>query len=60
VIPAGPTSDSADILHQKSSYQLPLDLRKGDRIEILSAGAYTHTYAAAGCSGIPPLPAYCI
>jgi ornithine decarboxylase len=60
VILAGPTSDSADILYQKSSYQLPLDLREGDRVEILSAGAYTHTYAAACCNGIPPLPAYCI
>ena len=43
---AGPTCDSADVLYEKSDYELPLALRAGDRIEILSTGAYTTTYSA--------------
>lgn len=60
VILAGPTCDSADILYESSSYQLPLDLREGDRLQILSAGAYSHTYASVGFNGIPPLRAHCL
>jgi ornithine decarboxylase len=60
VILAGPTCDSADILYEKSSYDLPLDLKEGDRVEILSAGAYTHTYASICLNGLPSLRAYCI
>ena len=60
VILAGPTCDSADILYEKSSYELPLDLKEGDRVEILSAGAYTHTYASICLNGLPSLRAYCI
>ncbi|MBD1868996.1 type III PLP-dependent enzyme [Cyanobacteria bacterium FACHB-471] len=60
VILAGPTCDSADILYDKAGYELPLDLKIGDRIEILSTGAYTHTYSSVGFNGFPPLPVYCI
>jgi ornithine decarboxylase len=60
VVIAGPTCDSADILYEKSNYTMPLALEVGDRVEILSAGAYTTTYASIGFNGFPPLPIYCI
>jgi ornithine decarboxylase len=55
VILAGPTCDSADILYEKFHYQLPIDLKAGDRIYILSAGAYTTSYSSIGFNGFPPL-----
>ncbi|GJL69372.1 MAG: hypothetical protein NPIRA06_20070 [Nitrospirales bacterium] len=55
VILAGPTCDSADVLYEKTSYELPMDLAIGDRIEVLSAGAYTSSYASVGFNGFPPL-----
>ena len=58
VVLAGPTCDSADILYEKNVYALPLDLACGDRIEILSAGAYTSSYASVGFNGFPPLRTY--
>jgi ornithine decarboxylase len=60
VILAGPTCDSADILYEKTKYKLPIDLKVGDRIEIYSTGAYTHTYSSVGFNGFPPLKVYCI
>jgi ornithine decarboxylase len=60
VVLAGPTCDSADILYEKSDYQLPLALRSGDRVWILATGAYTTTYASVGFNGIPPLASICI
>ncbi len=60
VILAGPTCDSADVLYERSRYELPVDLAVGDRLEIGAAGAYTTTYAAVGFNGFEPLRAYCI
>jgi ornithine decarboxylase len=60
VVLAGPTCDSADILYEKSNYRLPLDLKVGDKVEILAAGAYTNTYSSVGFNGFPPLKTYCI
>lgn len=60
VILAGPTCDSTDILYRRHPYELPLDLTIGDRIEVLSAGAYTASYAAVEFNGFPPIRAYCI
>ena len=57
---AGPTCDSADILYEKTEYRLPLDLKVGDKVEILSAGAYTSSYASVGFNGFAPLKTYCI
>lgn len=57
---AGPTCDSADILYQHTPYSLPEDLTTGDRVDILSAGAYTHTYAAVAFNGFAPLDAVAI
>ena len=36
------------------------DLAVGDKVEILSAGAYTASYASVGFNGFPPLRTYCI
>jgi ornithine decarboxylase len=60
VIIAGPTCDSADILYEQTEYRLPADLAVGDKVEILSAGAYTASYASVGFNGFPPLRTYCI
>jgi ornithine decarboxylase len=60
VILAGPTCDSADILYERTEYRLPLDLRVGDKIEILSTGAYTASYASVGFNGFAPIRTYCI
>jgi ornithine decarboxylase len=57
---AGPTCDSADILYEKTEYQLPLDLKVGDKIEILSTGAYTSSYASVNFNGFAPIKTYCI
>jgi ornithine decarboxylase len=55
---AGPTCDSADILYEAADYQMPLALEAGDRIEILSTGAYTTTYSTVGFNGFPALRDY--
>ncbi|MDA0238574.1 MAG: type III PLP-dependent enzyme [Proteobacteria bacterium] len=60
VILAGPTCDSMDILYEKAPYELPLDLKIGDKIQILSTGAYTTTYSAVGFNGFAPLQSVCI
>jgi ornithine decarboxylase len=52
---AGPTCDSADVLYEKSAYELPLALAEGDFVDVLSAGAYTTTYSSIGFNGFPPL-----
>lgn len=57
---AGPTCDSADILYQKTPYDLPATLAEGDLILIEQAGAYTTTYATNGFNGFAPLRAVCI
>ena len=60
VILAGPTCDEADVLYQNADYQLPLALKIGDKIEVLSTGAYTASYSAVGFNGFPPLREYFI
>jgi ornithine decarboxylase len=55
---AGPTCDGADILYEKSNYRLPLALTSGDRVELLSAGAYVTTYASQRFNGFAPLAEY--
>jgi ornithine decarboxylase len=58
VILAGPTCDSMDILYEDHKYRLPVDLKVGDRIYILSTGAYTASYASVGFNGFPPIKTY--
>lgn len=60
VIIAGPTCDSADVLYEKSSYSLPSNVKVGDKLYILSTGAYTTSYSAVGFNGFAPLKAFCI
>ena len=60
VVLAGPTCDSADILYEKTPYLMPLDLSIGDKVKILSAGAYTSSYSSVGFNGFAPLKTYCI
>ncbi|MGB0498813.1 MAG: type III PLP-dependent enzyme [Rubricella sp.] len=57
---AGPSCDSADVLYEKRPVQLPLDLRAGDRVRILTCGAYTTSYSSVGFNGFPPLDYVCI
>jgi ornithine decarboxylase len=52
---AGPTCDGADILYEKSNYRLPVSLMSGDRISLLSTGAYVTTYASQRFNGFAPL-----
>ncbi len=55
---AGPTCDGADIIYEKSNYRLPLALTSGDRVELLSTGAYVTTYASQRFNGFAPLAEY--
>jgi ornithine decarboxylase len=55
---AGPTCDGADILYEKSNYRLPLALRSGDRVELLSTGAYVTAYASQRFNGFQPPAEY--
>ncbi len=52
---AGPTCDGADILYEKANYRLPLALTSGDRVHVLSTGAYVTTYASQGFNGFAPM-----
>jgi ornithine decarboxylase len=55
---AGPTCDGADILYERSNYRLPLALTSGDRVELLSAGAYVTAYASQRFNGFAPPAEY--
>ncbi len=60
VVLAGPTCDSADILYEKTEYRMPLALKVGDKVSILSTGAYTSSYASVNFNGFSPIKTYCI
>lgn len=60
VVIAGPTCDSADILYEKTEYRMPARLKAGDKVLILSTGAYTTTYSAVNFNGFAPLETICI
>jgi ornithine decarboxylase len=60
VVLAGPTCDEVDVLYDKAGYHLPLDLKVGDKVQIMAAGAYTTTYSSVGFNGFPPLASYYI
>ncbi|MFI6484844.1 type III PLP-dependent enzyme [Nonomuraea sp. NPDC050663] len=57
---AGPTCDSADILFERAPYTLPLGLTAGDHVDILSAGAYTTSYASICFNGFTPPAVICL
>ena len=52
---AGPTCDGADILYEKANYRLPLGLKCGERVQVMSTGAYVTTYASQRFNGFAPL-----
>jgi len=58
VIIAGPTCDSQDILYEDHKYLLPVDLKIGDKLYFLSAGAYTASYASVCFNGFSPIKTY--
>ena len=55
---AGPTCDSTDVIYECTHYELPLALTAGDRIRLLSTGAYTTTYASVAFNGLSPAYEY--
>jgi ornithine decarboxylase len=57
---AGPTCDSADVLYERTPYDLPLSLTIGDEVLIEGAGAYTTTYCAIAFNGFEPLQSFVI
>ena len=57
---AGPTCDSADVLYEKTPYDLPVTLSVGDEVLIEATGAYTTTYASVAFNGFTPLRAFII
>lgn len=60
VIIAGPTCDEVDVMYEHTPYELPDELKAGDTVDFLSAGAYTATYCSVGFNGLPPLKTYCV
>jgi ornithine decarboxylase len=60
VVLAGPTCDSVDVMYERHRYQLPLALTAGDRLLLLSAGAYTSTYCTDGFNGFSPMQVHCL
>lgn len=57
---AGPTCDSMDVLYEKNPVALPDELTTGDKITILTTGAYVSTYCSTGFNGFAPLAEYYI
>ncbi len=57
---AGPTCDSADVLYEKTPYDLPVTLTVGDEVLIEATGAYTTTYASVAFNGFAPLQSFVI
>lgn len=55
---AGPTCDSQDIMYESFRNPLPEEIRIGDRIYWLTAGAYTSSYCSVEFNGFPPVPTY--
>ena len=43
---AGPSCDGADIIYEKYNYELPINLKSGDKVRFHSAGAYTSVYVS--------------
>lgn len=60
VILSGQTCDSNDVIYRECfDYQLPLDLKDGDKVVLAYTGAYTTTYSTT-LNGFPNLKAYCM
>jgi ornithine decarboxylase len=59
VVLAGPTCDSADVMY-RHGLELPLDLAPGERVLVMSAGAYTGCCSTVGFNGFAPLETICL
>ncbi len=57
---AGPSCDAVDILYEKHKINLPAALKEGDRVYLLSAGAYTTVYATKEFNGFEAPSVTCI
>jgi ornithine decarboxylase len=60
VVLAGPSCDSADVLYENAGYRLPIHLRIGDRLRLMSTGAYTTSYSSVWFNGFDPLASYVV
>ena len=49
-----------DIMYEKNPIQLPKNLKSGDKLRILSSGAYTTSYASIWFNGFEPIKTYSI
>lgn len=58
VILAGPTCESCDIIYQNYKHKLPRKIKEGDKLYILSTGAYTWQYSNICVNGFPVLKTY--
>jgi ornithine decarboxylase len=58
VVLAGPTCDSCDIMYEKYQYKFPKGMKEGDKLFILSTGAYTLSYCSVYFNGFPPMKHY--
>ena len=56
---AGPTCDGHDVIYKKKECILPSNLKSGDKLRILSAGAYTTVYSS-NFNGIKNISEYFI
>ncbi len=54
IVLAGPSCDGDDVLYRRTEVTLPADLRAGDHVDMLAAGAYTASYASVGFNGFAP------
>lgn len=57
---AGPSCDSMDIMYENHKCKLPSDIKRGDKVFIMTTGAYTHSYTSLCFNGFPPPPVYFI
>ena len=60
MILAGPTCDSWDTLYAKTTYDLPKDLKPGDRLVVINTGSYSGSMASQNFNGFAPIAIYTI
>jgi ornithine decarboxylase len=47
-----------DVLYEDFKYELPESIGPGDRLYLLTTGAYTYSYSSVAFNGLPPLKTY--
>ncbi|MGI9461156.1 MAG: type III PLP-dependent enzyme [Alphaproteobacteria bacterium] len=58
MILAGPTCDSGDCFYNKKTYDLPKNIKSGDRLIIFSTGSYSANIASTDFNGFRPIDVY--